>query len=526
MERTCVPRSLAYFVVMVSFSTSFGMAQMTYQGIIPGHSRKIDVQAVLRAPVMEKSSLLYVYAPQEGTGPVVVGYRPSSDVVDFIEVPFLEPIERSALVTQVLGDKPPQTTKKNPQGELFEYFGNPYYVALFYPAGLAGTGVTSIYYYSNEAYLTATRAAPEMPPIGTPPSSGSAAIAKTEPQQAPAPVANTGSGQTTSKGQTSQSTANTLVKLIPPVLSSLIAGLNRQPSGNPPSSNRQPANSGGAMASAPPQSASDRDGRAIQSGVFGSGVNLALNKRAKMSSVYAQGPQWDNPQGGVDGKKDGGWGFHTAEEQNPWWEVDLGASYSLNEVRIFNRMDCCRERTRTLRVNLSNDDRNWQTAYVHNGSDFGGIDGNPLRVPLNVQARFVRVQLNERNYLHLDEIEVYSSGSPAPLTQPAMPANNYPIAQAPRYLGCWKDSDDRAMPAVHTTFDSQLTNAVCVQHCRQQGYGYAGTQFHSHCFCANDYRKYGQASDSECNTPCAGNKSEMCGGPWRNSVYTAGFTAQ
>lgn len=83
-------------------------------------------------------------------------------------------------------------------------------------------------------------------------------------------------------------------------------------------------------------------------------LNLALNRPAKQSSTS----QWSHPddaQGAVDGNVSGGYGFHTASEPTPWWQVDLGAVRALTEIRIFNRRDCCSERARTLQVLLSND---------------------------------------------------------------------------------------------------------------------------------------------------------------------------
>jgi hypothetical protein len=140
---------------------------------------------------------------------------------------------------------------------------------------------------------------------------------------------------------------------------------------------------------------------------FGGGAkretNLALNRPAKQSSIYDPSNPRD-PLFGVDGNK--GTGFHTALEDYPWWEVDLGALYSLTEIRLYNRQDCCRERARTLKVLLSNDDRTWRMYYSHDGSVFGD-DGRPLILPVNSQSRYVRIQLNERNYLHLAEVEIY-----------------------------------------------------------------------------------------------------------------------
>jgi hypothetical protein len=145
-------------------------------------------------------------------------------------------------------------------------------------------------------------------------------------------------------------------------------------------------------------------------------TNIALNKPAQQSSTAP----WSKPndaQGGDDGVKNGSFGFHTNLEQHPWWQVDLQQLATIGEVRVFNRLDFA-ERSRTLQVLLSSDGVNWQVVYTNPGTIFGGVDGNPLRVMLNsLPGRYVRLQVNENTYLHLDEIEVYSSnGSPAPAT--------------------------------------------------------------------------------------------------------------
>jgi hypothetical protein len=133
-------------------------------------------------------------------------------------------------------------------------------------------------------------------------------------------------------------------------------------------------------------------------------INLALNKPAQESSSS----EWSRPndaQGAVDGVKNGGYGFHTAQEASPWWQVDLQQEYRLREIRIFNRGDCCPERARTIRVLLSADGMNFSPAYNHDGSTF---TGTPLVVPLDGRtARFVRLQLAENAWFHLDEVEVY-----------------------------------------------------------------------------------------------------------------------
>ena len=140
------------------------------------------------------------------------------------------------------------------------------------------------------------------------------------------------------------------------------------------------------------------------------GGNLALGKPAAQSSLC----EWSHyftaqgPGGGVNGQISGFFGFHTAEEECPWWQVDLEAGRDLHEVRIYNRVDGARERARTLRVLLSDDGSAWRLVHDQAGYTFDGADRRPLRVMLAGQsARFVRLQLGERNYLHLDEVEVY-----------------------------------------------------------------------------------------------------------------------
>lgn len=122
----------------------------------------------------------------------------------------------------------------------------------------------------------------------------------------------------------------------------------------------------------------------------------------------------DDAAGGCDGAINGGYGFHTSHEDSPWWQVDLGQPRRLAELRIFNRCDApFAGRAAQLKVLLSEDAREFQQAYQHDGRPFfGAVNGAPLIVPLQgAQARFVRIALPGREYLHLDEVEVYALDS-------------------------------------------------------------------------------------------------------------------
>ncbi|MHB8971137.1 MAG: HzsA-related protein [Pirellulaceae bacterium] len=117
--------------------------------------------------------------------------------------------------------------------------------------------------------------------------------------------------------------------------------------------------------------------------------------------------------GACDGVKDGHFGFHTQQEENPWWQVDLGELLPLDRIVIYNRGDGVAERAAHLKILVSENGRDWQQLYEHDGTVFQGyVDQKPLQVAANdCQSRYVRVQLPGLTYLHLDEVEVYRDGS-------------------------------------------------------------------------------------------------------------------
>ncbi len=73
--------------------------------------------------------------------------------------------------------------------------------------------------------------------------------------------------------------------------------------------------------------------------VFQGSENIAIGGKATQSSVYPGGTAdlaIDNQTGGDFHQKSV---THTAEESNPWWEVDLGRTASLDRVAVWNRTD-------------------------------------------------------------------------------------------------------------------------------------------------------------------------------------------
>jgi len=150
-------------------------------------------------------------------------------------------------------------------------------------------------------------------------------------------------------------------------------------------------------------------------------VNVALGKTSWQSSIYKVPPgetMGGQAAGGANnGRKTGLFGFHTERQENPWWVIDLRVPYRLSGMRIYNRCDApaLAARARRLRIETSLDSQNWTVLFAsENGIDFGGIkDQSPLelKTPPTAVARYCKFSLDDTNFLHLDEVEIY--GTPA-----------------------------------------------------------------------------------------------------------------
>ncbi|MFG0252698.1 MAG: discoidin domain-containing protein, partial [Phycisphaerales bacterium JB038] len=134
--------------------------------------------------------------------------------------------------------------------------------------------------------------------------------------------------------------------------------------------------------------------------------------------------------GAVDGVIDGGFAFHTNQQQSPWWQVDLGVAQALDRVQIWNRVGLW-ERARTITVLLSTDGAEWREVYRHDGSVFKGHEsGGPLKVDLKgASGRYLRLQLREKTMLHLDEVQVFPLAAPEENIALDRPADQSSVSQ-------------------------------------------------------------------------------------------------
>ncbi len=115
--------------------------------------------------------------------------------------------------------------------------------------------------------------------------------------------------------------------------------------------------------------------------------------------------------GAVDGVVNEPWGFHTGLEAGPWWQVDLLTSVKVDRVVVHNRTSTNPDRSATLKLLVSTDGQEWHPVYRHNGKTFGN-GGAALTIRCGGrEARYVRVQLAAKQYLHLNEVQIYAVGS-------------------------------------------------------------------------------------------------------------------
>jgi hypothetical protein len=146
-------------------------------------------------------------------------------------------------------------------------------------------------------------------------------------------------------------------------------------------------------------------------GAQDSRTNLALGGTATQSSTGtfdSGGPAVASRA--IDGNTDGNFFdhsvTHTGQEQ-AWWQVDLGNTYNLANIVIWNRTDAAMERLSNFYVSVLDDQGNavWTGNFCTNGEYPN--PGLSINLPANISGRFVKIGLNGVNFLHLAEVQVY-----------------------------------------------------------------------------------------------------------------------
>lgn len=95
------------------------------------------------------------------------------------------------------------------------------------------------------------------------------------------------------------------------------------------------------------------------------------------------------------------------------------------------------------------------------------------------------------------------------------------IANNWAYLGCANETNPRALSGAAYTSNTAMTIEKCQSFCSSStnNYGLAGIEYGGECYCGNGLQSYSAVGFQGCDMPCSGNKTELCGGNNRLSVY-------
>ena len=144
--------------------------------------------------------------------------------------------------------------------------------------------------------------------------------------------------------------------------------------------------------------------------------NIAVGKTASQSSTYGNASAGLAVDGNTDGNYNNGSVNHTNSASQAWWQVDLGAVYTLTDIKIWNRTDAVPERLSNFYILVSDvpfisaDLNTARNQYGVTSYYVSGTAGTPTIVNANRSGRYVRVQLTVTNCLHMAEVQVYSNG--------------------------------------------------------------------------------------------------------------------
>ena len=155
----------------------------------------------------------------------------------------------------------------------------------------------------------------------------------------------------------------------------------------------------------------DRDGGDIVPP--GGERNLAPAGTATQSSTGYGGVASRAIDGNTDPTYGGGSITHTNGEAGGWWEVDLGGSYFLRRVVLWNRVDCCSYRLTNFRLSVLDASRNVVASSDHfTDRTFPSAQSYEIRLPAATRARFVRISKigpdqSGEFWLSLAEVQVF-----------------------------------------------------------------------------------------------------------------------
>ncbi|KAG4027391.1 hypothetical protein MFRU_030g00270 [Monilinia fructicola] len=131
------------------------------------------------------------------------------------------------------------------------------------------------------------------------------------------------------------------------------------------------------------------------------------------------------------------------------------------------------------------------------------------------------------SFLSLSPLTYAQSTTPATATATPAAAAIVPHASSYTYFGCYNETSNtnrtgglRALNGGVNEALDVMTVPLCMAFCKSNGYAYAGIEYTRECYCAQYLSALAaKVADSNCDLPCKGNSSQICGGSWTLSVY-------
>jgi hypothetical protein len=112
-------------------------------------------------------------------------------------------------------------------------------------------------------------------------------------------------------------------------------------------------------------------------------------------------------------------------EDRPWWYVDLGSLQPIQEIKLWNRTDCCGDALADFYLFVSDEaftSTDLQTTQAQPSVTtyhMGGTPGTSTTINVQRMARYIRVQLGRNDRLSLAEVQVWAGT----LSSPPNPSN-------------------------------------------------------------------------------------------------------
>lgn len=146
--------------------------------------------------------------------------------------------------------------------------------------------------------------------------------------------------------------------------------------------------------------------------------NIAILKPSDQSSVFESAVSARAVDGITDGVYSNSSVTHTLENDQAWWQVDLGNNYQIQNINVWTRTDCCDWRLNNFYVFVS-DQPFTSTDLTATLNQAGvsnyyiaGLGGRPTIAAINRTGRYVRIQLSGRDSLSLAEVQVIANTTP------------------------------------------------------------------------------------------------------------------